>query len=70
MEEEEYIKQLGAKIKSLRLEKNMSQIELANRCDFEKGNMNRIEAGRTSPTLKTLLKISKALDIPIKELMI
>ncbi|UEG51230.1 helix-turn-helix domain-containing protein [Ferruginibacter lapsinanis] len=60
-------KRLGSKIKALRSKKNMTQNELAIECDFEKASMSRIESGQTNPTIRTLYKISKALDIPITE---
>lgn len=60
-------KRLGVKIKALRSKKNMTQNELAVECDFEKASMSRIESGQTNPTIRTLYKISKALDIPIVE---
>ncbi|MCL8536869.1 helix-turn-helix transcriptional regulator [Chryseobacterium gallinarum] len=37
-------------------------------CNFEKSNMSRIESGRISPSLITLYKISKALNIEFYEL--
>lgn len=59
---------VGKKIKECRERIGISQQELADRCNFEKSNMSRIEAGRTNPTLKSLFLISKALDIPLKNL--
>jgi len=59
---------LGKKIKELRLARNISQFQLAVECGFEKSNMSRIEAGRTNPTVGTLLKICNSLNIELKEL--
>lgn len=58
---------LGNKIKEIRLKKGISQIELASRCEFEKANMSRIEAGKTNITILTLKKISEALGVEIVE---
>lgn len=58
---------MGARIKELRLSKEMTQNDLAARCDFEKASMSRIEAGKTNITILTLHKISKALNIDIME---
>ena len=66
-EEKDYLIQLGKHIEKLRKKKGISQIELAYRCDFEKSNMRRIEAGRTNPTMLTIRKICKALDMPLKK---
>ena len=60
---------VGEKIKKIRERKNLSQQELAARCNFEKSNMSRIESGRTNLTLKSLFIISEALDVSIKELV-
>lgn len=40
----------------------MTQFDLAIKSDMEENALQRIEAGRTNPTLKTLLKITKGLD--------
>ena len=69
MDEQEYIQKLGERIKQLRKKKGISQTDLAYDCDFEKQNMRRIEAGKTNPTIKTLLKISQALKISISEIV-
>lgn len=60
---------VGQKIKGKRLEKKMKQQQLAAAIDIEKTNLSRIEAGRTNPTLWTLLKISHALEMPVSELL-
>jgi len=59
---------LGERIKELRVKKNMTQNDLAIECEFEKASMSRLEAGRTNPTIRTLHKISTALDVQIVEL--
>ncbi len=69
MTDTEYIKNLGQNIRKIRLEKNMNQVQLAYACDFKKPNMQRIEAGNTNPTFKTLLRIAKALDVNVSDLL-
>lgn len=58
---------LGEKIKSIRISKNLTQNELAMECDFEKASLSRLESGQANPTIRTLYKLSKALDVPIAE---
>lgn len=70
MIEKQLLIQIGQKIKKIRTEKGLSQVELADLCDFEKSNMARIEAGNTNLTIKTLLKISKALQVEIVEILV
>ncbi|NQU32470.1 MAG: helix-turn-helix transcriptional regulator [Bacteroidetes bacterium] len=60
---------IGNRIKILRESKDISQQDLAAVCNFEKGNLSRIEAGRTNPTISTLFKISQALEVSISELV-
>ena len=61
--EQEYIKFLGVRIRQLREEKNMSQQVLADICNVPKSTIGRLERGEVNPTVKTLLKISSALNI-------
>jgi len=68
MKDLDYLKKLGENIQAIRMKKKISQVDLAAACDFEKGNMRRIEAGRTNPTVITLLKISRALEVNIIDL--
>ena len=61
-------KRVGKRIREIRDEKNISQQDLAAKCNFEKSNMSRLEAGKVNPTLSTLEKISSALEVNITEL--
>lgn len=67
MEESIQIK-VGKRIQQIRLEKNITQQDLAARCNFEKSNMSRLEAGRANATLSTLEIVSKALEVEVVEL--
>lgn len=69
MKKEQLQKIIGNRIKMLRESKGISQQVLAAMCNFEKGNLSRIEAGRTNPTLMTLYKISQALEIKVTDLV-
>jgi transcriptional regulator with XRE-family HTH domain len=65
----DYLQKIGVRIKTLRKKKGMTQQELAFLCNFEKSNMSRIEKGKTNPTILTLQKISKALKVPLEDLL-
>lgn len=67
MSETEFLMTLGARIKELRLDKNMTQNELAIQCNFEKASLSRIESGKTNITILTLNRISRALDVEMSE---
>lgn len=60
---------VGKRIRELRTLKNLTPIALAVRCGMERSNLSRIEAGRTNPTLSTLNKIAKGLEITLHELV-
>lgn len=59
---------VGRRIQEIRIEKNLSQQDLAAKCNFEKSNMSRLEAGRSNATLSTLEIVSKALEVDVIEL--
>jgi len=69
MDDDEYIKKIGQNIKEIRQSKGISQVDLGYSCNFEKSNMQRIESGKTNPTIKTLLKICKALKVSLVDLL-
>ncbi len=69
MEEKELCIQIGKRIKEMREQAGISQQELALRCGFETSNMCRIEAGKTNPTIITLYKISKALQVELDKVV-
>ncbi len=60
--------QVGKRIQKIRFEKNISQQDLAAKCNFEKSNMSRLEAGKANATLSTLEIVSKALEVNLIEL--
>lgn len=63
-----YQKAVGKRVKSLRKEREMSQLDLASSCDLEKTSISRIENGRANITLKTALLLSKSLEVELKEI--
>lgn len=58
---------VGKRIQELRELKGISQQDLAAKCNFEKSNMSRLEAGRVNPSLSTLKKVVDALEISLAE---
>ncbi|WP_264565870.1 helix-turn-helix domain-containing protein [Flavobacterium sp. N3904] len=59
---------VGKRIQEIRIEKEMSQQDLAAKCNFEKSNMSRLEAGRANATLTTIQIVANALNVPAIEL--
>lgn len=67
MHTEEVLIKMGQQIKRIRKEQQLSQMQLAEKCNFEKASMSRIESGQSNVTISTLEKISDALNVPIAE---
>lgn len=59
---------LGKRIKYLRENAHLTQEKLAEKCGISLDYLGKIEVCINKPGLKTLIKISDALDIPIKAL--
>ena len=68
--EQDYISKLGSRIRQLREEKNISQQILADMCNMPKSSIGRIERAEVSVTIKSLIKISNALEIDIINLFL
>lgn len=58
---------IGEKIKQLRIEKSLTQMELANRCELSKGFISQIERDLTSPSIATLVDILECLGTNLKD---
>ena len=56
------------RLKAARAAKDMSQEELAKRCDVSRQTINAIEKGDYNPTIKLCLAICKCLDKTLDEL--
>lgn len=69
MTDKEILKQIGKNIKNIRTKRGMTQLDLAAECGFEKSTLGRIEIGTTNPTIKTLAKIARALDVQIVDFL-
>ena len=59
---------VGKQICTLRKQLKLTQASLASNAGMEESALQRIEAGRTNPTIKTLYKASKALNVEINDL--
>lgn len=56
---------IGKALKGLRTEKGLTQEKLAELCDLNVIFISRIENGKRQPSLKTLFKMSKAMEIKL-----
>ena len=59
--------QIGAKVKELRIQKGLTQEELADRTELSKGFMSPFERDLTSPSIATLIDVLQALGTDLKD---
>lgn len=59
---------IGSKIKKIRLKKNMSIAELAEKSDLSPGLISQIERNTVNPSIASLWKLTNGLDISIGSL--
>lgn len=69
MNYQDEISYISSRIKELRKEKKLTVQELAYRCDMERSNLSRIEAGRTNLTIKTICTICNALNVTLRDVI-
>jgi len=63
------LRALGAVVRRLRQERDMSQWELSERAGIHKNTPGLIERGERSPALETINAIARALDLRGSELL-
>lgn len=60
---------LGRRIRAVRTEKKLSMRALATAADISQPFLSQIEGGRTMPSILTLFKLAKVLDLSPSELL-
>lgn len=59
-----YAQQVGARIRELRLERNMSLADLANASELSKGHLSSVEHGLAAITIGTIQRLAQGFDLP------
>jgi transcriptional regulator with XRE-family HTH domain len=67
---EKILLNIGNRIKTERLAKNLTQSDLASMIDCEIKSIQRIEKGKMNMSLRIFLSLSDALNIPPEKLLI
>lgn len=62
-------KKLGNNIRKIREGKGLMQVDLCKKLEVDRAYMSNIENGKKNPTLLTVEKIAKALNVPASELL-
>jgi len=60
---------LGARIKEIRKERQLSQERLAEKVGVEPKQISRIEGSKSSPSMETLEAIARELQVEMKDLL-
>ena len=61
----ELSQRVGQVIRNLRLEQQLSQEDLADKCGLHRTYIGTLERGEKNMTIETALRITKALDISL-----
>ena len=61
--------EIGKRIRELREERAINQVSLAKTAGISQSFFSDIERGRKSPTIRSLHKLAKALNISLQELI-
>ncbi len=62
-------RRLAMKLKQLRKKRGITQEGLARKANISLGYVARLEIGRHDPKISTLRKLSRALGVPVTELL-
>lgn len=63
-----HISAVGAKLRVLRKERNLNQLDLAIAAEVSVQHVGAIEKGKANPTCSTLVKMAEALNVPLEHL--
>jgi transcriptional regulator with XRE-family HTH domain len=68
--DDEFLRKIGEKVRALRLEKGLTQMELAFRCnDKDYSQINRIELGKVNFSVSYLSLLASVLEVEPKDLL-
>ena len=60
---------IGQRIKNLRLARQLTQVQLADRAGLGQGYVSRLERGEYMPTIAMTLRLIEVLGVPLRELI-
>jgi putative transcriptional regulator len=69
IKKEQALKKLGKRIREVRKEKGVSQVELANSIGKDQQSIQRLESGNINPSYYFLLEVADGLNIELTELL-
>ena len=69
MNKEVLLKDLGAKIRTIRKEKGITQVQLAHSIGKDQQSIQRLEAGNINPSYIYLQEIAEGLNVPLLDML-
>jgi transcriptional regulator with XRE-family HTH domain len=67
LQEKKFLISIGSILKEIRMQKNLSQENLANDADIPINQIGRIERAEINTSLLTIFKITNALEISVSD---
>jgi transcriptional regulator with XRE-family HTH domain len=64
-----FSKELGARVKHARLAKGLSQEQLADKAEYYRSYVGRVENGGIAVSVHTIWKLAKAMDVDLGDLL-
>ena len=58
---------IGKNIRKFRTQDNFTLTSIAKKADLTKSTLSKIETGQTSPPISTLIRIARAMNVPIAD---
>ncbi|NOW94006.1 helix-turn-helix transcriptional regulator [Mucilaginibacter sp. SG564] len=68
MEKEVLLKKLGERIREIRKEKGITQVQLAHSIGKDQQSVQRLEAGNINPSYYYLYEIAEGLNVSLEQL--
>lgn len=69
MDKNELLLRLGERVKEIRVQRGLTQTELANKIGKDHPSINKLENGKVNPSYYFLYEVAQGLGVDIKELI-
>lgn len=69
MDKKKELENLGQRIRAIRMEKGMSQTDLAHSINKDQPSIQRVEAGKINPSYLYLKELANGLGVSLSELL-
>jgi transcriptional regulator with XRE-family HTH domain len=67
MDKNQVLLRLGERVKEIRIQKGLTQTELANKIGKDHPSINKLENGKVNPSYYFLYEVANGLGVDVKE---